>query len=76
MHHSALLAARRRQPFEPFRIVLTSGKWYDIRTAEGMVVTRVETAVTEDDELRTFDNIQVLELLPLSEVERVSPELG
>ena len=70
MHHSALHEARRKQPFVPFRIMLNSGKWYDIRSSESIIVTNYETAVDEHDEVRTFANSQILE------VERVSPELS
>jgi hypothetical protein len=31
MRHQELQAAARRQPFEPFRLILTTGATYDIR---------------------------------------------
>ena len=40
MTHEELQAASRRQPFEPFRIVLTTGATYDIRHPDLIMVGR------------------------------------
>ena len=76
MHPAELREHLRKRPFQSFRIVLANGKWFDIRSSEGIVVTTVETAVVEHDEIRTFGNSQILEIVPLSGIERVSPELS
>lgn len=40
MTHEELQAAARRQPFEPFRVVLTMGTTYDIRHPDLIMVGR------------------------------------
>lgn len=40
MTHEELQAVARRQPFEPFRIVLTTGATYDIRHPDLIMVGR------------------------------------
>ena len=40
MTHEELQAAARRQPFKPFRVVLTTGATYDIRHPDLILVGR------------------------------------
>jgi len=62
-----LREAWRKRPFQPFRIVLTSGTSYVISSAECMIVTETTTAIaipceTHGDQMRVFDNDQIKEL--------------
>ena len=43
MHHAALREALRKQPFVPFRLVLSNGSQYDVRSPEWMLVTGMWT---------------------------------
>lgn len=55
MSTDEVLAARRREPFEPFRIVLTDGRTFDVREPDRCMVLPTVVVVgvmkREDDEL-------------------------
>lgn len=73
MHHSELRASLRKQPFQPFRMVLSSGNTYDIRSPEWILVTGMTTYVGIPGEagdgeiLRHLDNAHIVEVIPLPE---------
>jgi hypothetical protein len=74
MHHSELRASLRKQPFQPFRLILSSGNTYDIRSPEWILVTGMTTYVGIPGEagdgeiLRHIDNAHIVEVIPLPEV--------
>lgn len=74
MHHSELKAALRKQPFQSFRLILSSGNTYDIRSPEWIMITGMTTYVGIPGEagdgeiLRHIDNAHIVELIPLPEV--------
>lgn len=71
MHHSELKAALRKQPFQPFRLILSSGTSYDIRSPEWILITGMTTYLGIPGEagdgeiLRHIDNAHIVELIPL-----------
>jgi len=71
MHHSSLREALRRQPFIPFRLILSNGNSYDIRSPEWMLVTGMHTMLgipgeSADGEIvRWLDNAHINELVAL-----------
>ncbi len=74
MHHTALRENLRKQPFQPFRIILSNGSQYEIRSPEWMMVTGMTTAIGipgesgDGDLLRLIDNAHINELTPLPEI--------
>jgi hypothetical protein len=79
MHHAALRDQLRRQPFQPFRLMLTNGSQYDIRSPEWMIVTGMTTMIgipgesADGDILRLIDNAHINELIPLPDVAVAKP---
>jgi len=73
MHHSSLREQLRKQPFQPFRIVLSNGSHYDIRSREWMLVTGMTTGIgipgesADGEILRLVDNSHINELIPLTD---------
>jgi len=73
MHHSALREALRKQPFIPFRLVLSNGSHYEIRSPEWMLVTGMTTMIgipgesADGEILRWLDNAHINELIPLAD---------
>jgi hypothetical protein len=71
MHHEVLRDKLKAQPFQPFRIVMTTGKVYDVTSPEWVLVTRLTTAIGlpgesgDGDILRHLDNLHIVELLPI-----------
>lgn len=69
-----VLAARRKEPFEPFRIVLTDGRTFDVRMPDRCMVLPHTVIVgvmkREDDELPArvarIDANQLQGLIPLA----------
>jgi len=78
MHHTALKEHLRKLPFQPFRIVLSNGSQYEIRSPEWMLVTGMTTAIgipgesADGELLRLIDNAHINELIPLSEVKQAA----
>ncbi len=78
MHHTALKEHLRKLPFQPFRIVMSHGGEYEIRSPEWMLVTGMTTAIGipgdsgDGEVLRLVDNAHINELIPLAEVKRVA----
>ena len=76
MHHTALREALRKQPFVPFRLVLSNGSQYDVRSPEWMLVTGMWTMLGipgeagDGDLSRWLDNAHINELMPLPEVKQ------
>ena len=74
MHHSALREILRKQPFVAFRMVLSNGSTYDIRSPEWMLVTGMTTMIgipgesADGDILRWIDNAHINEIIPLPNV--------
>ncbi len=76
MHHTALRQKLQRMPFQPFRLVLSNGKHYDIRSPEWMLVTGMTTAIGipgeagDGDNLHLIDNAQINQVEPLPDADR------
>jgi hypothetical protein len=73
MSTTDVLAARRKDPFEPFRIVLSDGRTFDVREPDRCMVLPHTVIVgvmkREDDELPErfayIDASQLRDLVPL-----------
>jgi hypothetical protein len=71
MHHDVLREKLKAQPFQPFRIIMTTGKAYDVTNPEWVLVTRLTTAIGlpgesgDGDILRHLDNLHIVELVPI-----------
>lgn len=71
MHHDVLREKLKAQPFQPFRIVMTTGKTYEVTSPEWVLVTRLTTAIGlpgesgDGDILRHLDNLHIVELVPI-----------
>lgn len=73
MSPADVLAAKRKVPFEPFRIVLDDGRTFDVRQPDRCMVLPSTVIVgvmkREDDELpervARLDAAQLLDLVPL-----------
>jgi len=76
MTHDELRDAARRQPFEPFRVILTTGDAYDIRHPDLIMIGRrsATIGVTREAEAVVYDrtikvdlrHVVGIEDLPLS----------
>jgi hypothetical protein len=65
-----LLEARRRRPFEPFRIVQTDGTVYEIRHPEMMVGLRsAVVGLNLDPAIPYFDRTAILDLRHIIRIE-------
>jgi len=63
----------RRQPFEPFRIVLTDGKTYDVRHPDMLIATRRTAAIGVPSEASqpTAERIVTVSLLHIVRLEPI-----
>ena len=77
MNQEELHEAARRQPFEPFRLILTTGATYDIRHPDLIMVGRRSAivGVTNDPGGAAYDRTIKVELLHVVGIEElpVSP---
>jgi hypothetical protein len=66
-----LRALLRRQPFRPFRLIMSKGNTYDVVSPEWMMVTATTTVVgipgeSGDGELvNLLDNFQISDVQPI-----------
>lgn len=66
-----LRALLRRQPFRPFRLIMSNGNSYDVVSPEWMMVTATTTVVgipgeSGDGELvNLLDNFQIADVQPI-----------
>jgi len=76
VHYTDLRAALRQEPFVPFRLHLTDGRWLDVPNRRWMIVMREESSVglpNETGEPETGiiiwnDQIKHIEMLSLPAV--------
>jgi hypothetical protein len=63
----------RRQPFRPFRIVLTTGEMHDIRHPDLIMVGRrsIAIGITSDDTGTAFDRLVRADLLHVVRTEEL-----
>ena len=63
--HEDLQAAARRQPFEPFRVTLTTGEAYDIRHPDLIMVGRRSAiiGIARNAEATVYDRTVKVDLL-------------
>lgn len=77
MTHEELQAAARRQPFEAFKLILTTGATYDIRHPDLIMVGRPSAVigVTNKPNGTVYDHTIKVDLLQVVGIEelRVSP---
>jgi hypothetical protein len=63
----------RHRPFEPFRLVVTDGKTYDVRHPETILVTRrtifVSVPLHQNQERPPFDSVHIISLLHVTRLE-------
>lgn len=76
MHPDQLREAWRKRPFQPFRIVLSNDSSYVISQPECMMVTNTTTAIvipceSFGEQLRSFDNKQIKELVPKADLNQM-----
>ncbi len=64
----------RRQPFQPFRVILTTGATYDIRHSDLIMVGRrsATIGVTKNPEATRYDIATQVDLLHVVGVEDIS----
>jgi hypothetical protein len=65
MTHEELHEAARRQPFEPFRVILTTGAAYDIRHPDLILVGRRSAVIgtTNEPDGTAYDRTVKVDLL-------------
>ena len=77
MTHEELHEAARRQPFEPFRVILTTGATYDIRHPDLILVGRRSASIgmTNEPNGTAYDRTLKVDLLHVVGIEElpVSP---
>jgi hypothetical protein len=75
MTQNDLREAARRQPFEPFRVVLTTGEKYDIRHPDLIMVGRraVIIGIPSDEAPTVFDRTVKVDLFHVVGIEAVAP---
>jgi hypothetical protein len=73
MTHVDLQSAARRQPFEPFRVVLTTGTTYDIRHPDLIMVGRRAAiiGITSDQAGTAFDRTIKVDLFHVVGIEEL-----
>jgi hypothetical protein len=73
MTQAELRDAARRQPFEPFRLVLTTGATYDIRHPDLLMVGRRSAiiGITEDGQGTAYDRTIKVDLLHVVGIEEL-----
>jgi len=74
MTQADLQTAARRQPFRPFRVVLTTGTTYDIRHPDLIMVGRRSAAIgiTNDPTGTSYDRIFQVDLFHVVGIEELS----
>jgi hypothetical protein len=73
MTYEDMYGATHRQPFEPFRIVLTTGATYDVRHPDLIMVGRREViiGITNNPERVVFDRTIKVDLLHVVGIEEL-----
>jgi hypothetical protein len=73
MNHEELLDVSRRQPFLPFRLVLTTGEKYDIRHPDLIMVGRRSAivGVSNEPERTVYDRAIRVDLLHVVAIEEL-----
>ncbi len=73
MTHEELYEAARRQPFEPFRLILTTGAVYDIRHPDLIMVGRRSAivGVTNEPSGPVYDHTIKVDLLHVVGIEEL-----
>lgn len=73
MTHQELQEAARRQPFEPFRVVLTTGASYDVRHPDLIMVGRRSTVIgiTDQPNGTAYDRTIKVDLLHVVAIEEL-----
>lgn len=73
MTHEELQEAARRQPFEPFRLILTTGASYDIRHPDLIMVGRRSAlgGVTNDPGSAAYDRTNKVDLMHVVGIEEL-----
>jgi hypothetical protein len=72
-----LRPALQRQPFDPFRVIMSSGQTYDVRHPDGAMLTKNALVVAfggDDDELP--EHVANLSLLHITVVEPLGKRNG
>ncbi len=73
MTHDELQDAARRQPFEPFRVILTTGAHYDIRHPDLIMVGRRSAVlgITTEPNGTAYDRTIKVDLLHVVGIEEL-----
>jgi hypothetical protein len=73
MTQEELRAAVHKQPFEPFRVVLTTGTTYDIRHPDLIMVGQRSATIgmTNNPEATAFDRTIKVDLLQVAGIEEL-----
>jgi hypothetical protein len=73
MTHQELQGEARRQPFRPFRIVLTTGEMYDIRHPDLIMIGRrsIAIGITNENNGTAFDRLVRADLLHVVRTEEL-----
>jgi hypothetical protein len=73
MTHDELSQAAARQPFQPFRVILTTGATYDIRHPELFMVGRRSAiiGITEKPTETVYDHTIKVDLLHIVGIEEI-----
>ncbi|HVS35477.1 MAG TPA: hypothetical protein VMS17_07820 [Gemmataceae bacterium] len=73
MTQTELRDAARRQPFKPFRVVLTTGAAYDVRHPDLIMVGQrsVALGITQDPAGTAYDRIFQVDLLHVVGIEEL-----
>ncbi len=73
MTHEELLEAARKQPFEPFRLILTTGATFDIRHPDLIMVGRrsAVVGVTNRPDRAVYDRTIKVDLLRVVGIEEL-----
>ena len=78
MTYEELREAARRQPFEPFRIILTTGTTYDIRHPDLIWIGRrsANIGITHQPDGKVYDysiKVDLLHIVGIEELPAASP---
>lgn len=73
MPRDELQAVARRQPFQPFRVVLTTGATYDIRHPDLIMVGQrsVVIGITNDPDGVAYDRLMQVDLFHVVAIEEL-----
>lgn len=72
MRADTLREMLRRQPFRPFRLVMSSGRTFDVVSPEWMMIMDRVSAVAvpfesgDGEFITTVDNVQIAHAIPLA----------